>query len=105
MKFTVRTVALLCMVLLGGCRSSILEDPSTMITFAVTAPSHVRVTVENSYNTVVATLVDADLNPGYHAVAFNSTGLQSGVYFYVVETREINSSTTVKTSHYMLLIK
>lgn len=92
-------------LLLPGCRSSILEDPSLSIQFSVVQSSHVLLTVENSYNTVIATLVDTDLPPGSHQVTLNPANLQSGIYFYTLECRGINNTSYSKVTKQLLMIK
>jgi hypothetical protein len=92
-------------VTLTACRSSILDDPSTTITFVVPARSHVRLMVENSYNTVVATPIDADLGPGSHSASFDASGLQSGIYFYTLEFKALDNSSYSRISHQFLMVK
>ncbi|MDR3610860.1 MAG: hypothetical protein P4L27_09880 [Ignavibacteriaceae bacterium] len=53
------------MLSLNGCRSSILDDPSTMIDYQVPEDSHVKLTIENNYNTIIATLVNKDQSVKY----------------------------------------
>ena len=54
-RFVIPCIALI--LVMSGCRSSVLDDPTTTIRFTLSEDSHVRLTVENSYNTVVATLI------------------------------------------------
>ena len=92
---------------MAGCRSSILDDPSLTIPYSVAEPSHVTVTIENSYNTVVATLVDADRQPGLYHVSFDAGGLQEGIYFYTIECRglSLTSNYHAKSTNKILLLK
>lgn len=96
---------ILAACLLAGCRSSILDDPSTTIGYAVNEPAHVRLTVENSYNTVVATLVDEDKQAGYYSVAFSMEGLTEGFYFYTLEVRGTRSNSTSTVTRHFLVLK
>ncbi len=57
-------------------------NPSTMISYSLPHRSHVRLTVVNTLGQQVATLVEGDVEPGYHDVTFNASNLASGVYFY-----------------------
>ena len=60
-------------------------NPSTTITFGLPERSRVRLSVYNTLGEMVSALTDAEWDPGYHSVAFNATGLPSGVYFYKVD--------------------
>ncbi len=42
---------LVLVIILFGCKSSILDDPSTIIRYSVPEISMVKLTIENSYNT------------------------------------------------------
>jgi flagellar hook assembly protein FlgD len=92
-------------LLLSGCRSSILNDPSTSIAFAIPEPSHAKLTVENGYNTVVATLVDGDLPTGYHQAVWDASGQLSGIYFYTLELRGTSSNYYSKVTKHLILLK
>jgi hypothetical protein len=93
------------MILIPGCKSSILDDPSTKIKYSIEKTSHVKLTVENSYNTVIATLVDGQMDTGFYAVNFDSENLAEGIYFYILEARGIDDSSYYKNTKQMLLIK
>jgi hypothetical protein len=56
-------------------------NPVTTFLFAV--PTHSRVTVKlyNVAGREVRTLVDEELDPGYHRTVLEGSGLSSGVYF------------------------
>jgi hypothetical protein len=90
---------------LNGCRSSILDDPSTVIYYQIPEMSHVTLTIENNYNTVIATPVDKDLAAGNYAFSFNASNLLAGVYFYTIECKGINNNYYYKSTKKMLLIK
>jgi len=82
-------------LLLAGCKSSVIESrptsPFLQIEFSITQKAHVKLTVENMYNTVVATPVDMDLPAGNHSVNFKITNLTSGVYYYIMEAKGIDN--------------
>ena len=96
---------ILSILLLCGCRSSIVDDPSTLILYTISQPSNVKLTIENSYNTVVATLVDGYMTPGTYSISFDMSGLMEGVYFYTLECKGVNSDYYYKSEKLMLLIK
>ena len=74
-------------------------NPSTEIRFFIVEQSNVKLSVFNSAGQVVKKLVDDKLKKGMHLMKFNAGDLNSGVYYYVLETE--NS----KLSEKMLLIK
>jgi hypothetical protein len=88
-----------------GCESSILEDPSTIIDYKIPQKSYVKMTIENSYNTVIATLVDGEVEAGQLNVSFNMNNLPEGIYFYTIEIRGIATDYYSKTTKPVLLIK
>lgn len=87
-----------------GCNSSIVDDPTTIIKYSVPELSHVKLYVENSYDTVVATLVDQVLAAGHYSVSFDTNNLAEGIYFYSIEFTPENGS-QIKMIRHMLLIK
>jgi hypothetical protein len=63
---------LLLVFLVAGCRSSILDDPATIIDYQIPENSHVTLTIENNYNSVIATPIDKDLTAGRYEVNLDS---------------------------------
>ncbi len=57
-------------------------NPGTIIRYDVPEPTHVTLEIFNSLGQLVAILVDRDKSPGSYEVAFDGTGLPSGVYVY-----------------------
>lgn len=88
-----------------GCRSSILDDPSYAIMFQVPEQAHVKLTVENSYNTLISELINKELSAGNHSVHFSAENLAEGVYFYIIEIKGTNSGFYQKTTKFLLLVK
>jgi hypothetical protein len=74
-------------------------NPTTTIKFALPVASRVKINVYNSLGQLVETLVDKEMESGYHEVNFNASSLASGVYLYQLQAGEYIS---VKK---MLLIK
>ncbi len=60
-------------------------NPSTTITFGLPQRGQVRLTVYNTLGEEVASLVEGEMEAGYHTVRFDASGLSSGVYFYRIE--------------------
>lgn len=96
---------LLLILAFAGCKSSILDDPSTTIQFSITEPSHVKLTVQNSYNTTVATLVDGVEPAGVFQPRLELKGLPEGMYFYTLETRGLESGNYSKKTTSFYLVK
>ena len=57
-------------------------NPSTTMRYALPHRSHVTLSVFNMLGQQVATLVNGDIEAGYHEAKFDATGLASGVYIY-----------------------
>ncbi|MCU7496679.1 MAG: hypothetical protein HF314_15075 [Ignavibacteria bacterium] len=96
---------LLLVFAFAGCKSSILDDPSTTISYKVTEREHVRITIENSYKTTVALLVDDIQLPGAYSIQTNDMKLPEGLYFWTMETRGIESGNYSKKTLYTVVVK
>ena len=92
------------MLLLISCNSSIVDDPTISILFLVPESAHVKLIVENSYDTLIATLVDEEKSPGAYQVSFDASNLAEGIYFYTLEIKVISGGYHKQTRH-LLLIK
>jgi|PlaIllAssembly_1097288.scaffolds.fasta_scaffold1559120_2 hypothetical protein len=87
-----------------GCNSSILDDPSTTIKYSIPESGHVSLTVENSYNTIIATLVDENQSAGTHEVTFDTSNLAEGIYFYTILFNG-ESGSYYKAQKYLIMLK
>ena len=67
-------------------------NPVTNIKFAVPVTAHVTVRVVNMRGQVVATLVDREMQAGYHNLAWDASNVASGVYFYQMEADGFKST-------------
>ena len=67
-------------------------NPATTIRYGLPGRSHVVLAIFNILGQVVAELVNADLDAGYHEVRFNAGSLASGVYFYRLQTAALQGS-------------
>jgi len=56
-------------------------NPVTTFTYAVPVQSRVSIIIYDVSGRVVRTLVDKDVEPGYHQTVLYAAGLPSGVYF------------------------
>ncbi len=66
-------------------------NPVTTIRYALPEPSMVRLAVFNSAGQRVSDLADEPQEAGYHEVRFDGTTLASGVYFYRLQVRPLDS--------------
>jgi len=69
-------------------------NPSTTIRYTLPSATFVTITVSNMLGQVVATLIQANQEAGYHEVGFDGERFASGVYFYHLRTA--NQSLTRK---------
>jgi hypothetical protein len=74
-------------------------NPNTTISFSISRPALVSLTVWNVLGQKVATLVDGHQEAGIHNVSFNGSEFSSGVYFYRLEADGF------KTTRKMVLMK
>jgi hypothetical protein len=63
-------------------------NPSTTIKFALPIDSKVKINVYNSLGQLVETLVDQEMESGYHELNFDASKLTSGVYLYQLQAGE-----------------
>ncbi|MBM2813828.1 MAG: Por secretion system C-terminal sorting protein [Ignavibacteria bacterium] len=64
---------------------SVFPNPfstTTNISFTLAEPSHVRLTIYDTYGSEVATIVSELRDAGTFAEAFDATNLATGMYFY-----------------------
>ncbi|MCA1802113.1 MAG: T9SS type A sorting domain-containing protein, partial [Rhodothermaceae bacterium] len=64
-------------------------NPSTTITYDLTEPVHVKLTVYDIMGRKITTLVDQQLAAGRHTAVFEAGSLSSGTYIYRIEAGNI----------------
>ncbi len=101
----IKKLLFLFVLSLFSCESSILEDPETKIEYSLSERSHVKITVENSYGTLISTLIDEEVSSGSLSVDFDASNLAEGVYFYTIESTGVISKTYFKSTKILLLVK
>jgi hypothetical protein len=74
-------------------------NPLTSIRFNLPTDSNVKLTVFNVLGQEVAELINENITAGYHSVNFDGSSLNSGIYFYQLET---NNFTQIRK---MMLVK
>jgi len=85
-------------------------NPATKINFNLPANSKVVLKIYNMLGEEVVTLINGDIESGYHTIDFNATELNSGVYFYSLRAKAVapangTSSTDFVSTKKMLVIK
>lgn len=93
------------LLLLLSCSSSILYDPTTVIKYSLPQNSYVKLTVENSYNTIISVLVDREMDAGAHEVAFDASNLVEGVYYYTIRVESTGGDLYYEKTRTLLLVK
>ncbi|MCX8011280.1 MAG: T9SS type A sorting domain-containing protein, partial [Ignavibacteria bacterium] len=70
-------------------------NPKTVIKFSIPQKEFVKLKLFNSIGEELMSLVNQELEAGYHQIEFNSTNLPAGIYFYkmsagkFVQTRKL----------------
>ncbi|MEO8398838.1 MAG: T9SS type A sorting domain-containing protein, partial [Ignavibacteriaceae bacterium] len=65
-------------------------NPSTTIKFSLPEDGNVKLIIYNLLGQKIKTLIDGFTEAGIHTINFNGEGLQSGLYFYKIETQGFN---------------
>jgi len=92
-----------------GCESTTLSPdspgPTKSISYSITTEAHVKLILENSYNTLVAVLVDDFQNAGVYQINFDTYEFSEGVYFYTLIVKDITGHILFEATRNMILIK
>ena len=99
----IKIIVIFNFFILFGCNSSILDDPAVSINFMVPETSHVTLTLENSYDTQIAILMDESKSAGVYQVSFDASDLAEGIYFYTLELKGESGSYSKSTRHFLLI--
>jgi len=67
-------------------------NASTLISFALPEPTHVRLDVYNILGQKIVTLKDEVMEAGYHNVTWNDDSNASGMYFYRLKTEQFTET-------------
>ena len=65
-------------------------NPSTKINFTTEQSGNVSLIIYNVLGQQIRTLVNGFMEAGQHSIEFNAGGLQSGLYFYKLESSGLN---------------
>ncbi len=66
-------------------------NPTTMIRFSLPTASVVTLNVYNTLGEKVVTLLNGQMESGYHQVSFDAANLPSGLYLYEIKAGEFSS--------------
>jgi flagellar hook assembly protein FlgD len=67
-------------------------NPTTTLSFALPIQSDVTITIYNMQGRQVSTLIDGNMEAGYHSVVWNADAQASGVYFVKMMTSEFTKT-------------
>jgi hypothetical protein len=67
-------------------------NPSTTINFQLPEKKHVSLKIYDIQGTLVTTLVDREMEAGYHTTNWDASGYASGVYFYRFTSGSFNAT-------------
>ena len=73
-------------------------NPSTEIRYQLPENGRVKLEIYDVIGNLITTLIDQEMNAGYHSINWNASGLSSGIYFY-----RISSANFVATKKLMLM--
>ncbi len=65
---------------------------STLIDFSISGADHVKLEIFNVLGQKVATLIDAHLDAGFHRITWNADEMNTGIYFYRLDTGDLTET-------------
>jgi N-acetylmuramoyl-L-alanine amidase len=74
-------------------------NPTTKISFGIPKSGLVKLEIYNLLGQNISTLINEDMNAGYHSINFNAKDISSGVYIYTLSVNDFI------TSKKMILLK
>ena len=80
-------------------------NPGTVISYALPFASNVKIEVYNILGVKVKELLNGQKPAGYYEVNFNTIGLSSGVYLYMIEAKSIEGRSEYINTKKMMLLK
>ncbi|MBK8946090.1 MAG: T9SS type A sorting domain-containing protein [Ignavibacteriae bacterium] len=79
-------------------------NPSTKINFALPVSAKVNLTIYNVLGEIVETLINGEINAGYHSIDWKAnSNLSSGMYIYSINATSANGKNFTKSFKLMLL--
>ncbi|MCX6149092.1 MAG: T9SS type A sorting domain-containing protein [Ignavibacteriales bacterium] len=80
-------------------------NPSTLIRFALPFRSTIKIEVYNILGEKIKEILNEQKNAGYYEVNFNTNGLRSGVYFYLLYAKSTDGKSEFRDIKKMMLLK
>ncbi|GJQ61326.1 MAG: hypothetical protein SCALA702_03790 [Melioribacteraceae bacterium] len=80
-------------------------NPATTFAFAIPEDCAVSLDIYNLVGEKVASVMNENLNAGYHEFSWSATNLPSGVYFYKIEAKSTNGANDYSTLKKMIILK
>lgn len=80
-------------------------NPSTIIKYSLKERSHVTIKIFNILGEAVLDLFNSEQPIGMHEIKFNASTLSSGVYFYTLYAKSLNSKESFKDIKKMVLLR
>lgn len=100
-------IVLILIIFFIGCESSILDtynSSAPSILYSLPTSSYVKLTFENSYNTIIYVLVDGEQAAGAYQINVPTDDLKEGIYFYTLTAKGINDASYYEATRRMILI-
>ena len=67
-------------------------NPTTQINFGIPQPGFVKLEVYNLLGQKISTLINEEMNSGYHSINFDAKDFSSGIYIYTLSVNNFKSS-------------
>ncbi len=80
-------------------------NPSTVIKYGLPGTSNVNIKIYNLMGQEVECLVNERQSAGYHEVKWNASDKSSGIYFYSIEAKQVESKETFHSVKKLILLK
>jgi len=80
-------------------------NPVTKIKFSIPASSNVSLKIYNALGKNINNLINENMNPGVYYSPFDGSDLSSGIYYYILETKNLTTGKIFKESKKMIIIK
>jgi len=80
-------------------------NPSTVMRFALPFSSTVKIEIYNILGEKIREIVNEQRGAGYYELNFNSSGLASGVYLYLLQATSTDGKTNFRDTKKMVLLK
>jgi hypothetical protein len=80
-------------------------NPATVISYALPFASNVKIEVYNILGIRIKELLNGQKAAGYYELNFNTAGLSSGVYLYMIEAKSMDGKNEYINTKKMMLLK